>query len=211
MVHTGPIEDWYWQYIGTLKYTVLIHLVQLRCTILIADRYTGFPFRAVSPDTGSTYRSDRIPVRGPPAIGRYRRNRSLPTQERGDASSPRAGQGAASSYIGRMRRCLVFQRENEASPRLPTGNEASPRSLTTLFSPIDTVYLSIPSTIPYRDQVHRPRPRVARTPSPPTGHKRLRPLFLSCEEMERLPGQGERSRRRSVPVLTIYRYTGTDR
>ncbi|RWV76876.1 hypothetical protein GW17_00062386 [Ensete ventricosum] len=134
MVHTGPIEDWYWQYIGTLKYTVLIHLVQLRCTILIADRYTGFPFRAVSPDTGSTYRSDRIPVRGPPAIGRYRRNRSLPTQERGDASSPRAGQGAASSYIGRMRRCLVFQRENEASPRLPTGNEASPRSLTTLFS-----------------------------------------------------------------------------
>ncbi|CAL9097947.1 unnamed protein product [Musa textilis] len=28
-------------------------------------------FRAVPPGTGGTYRSDRIPVRGPPSTGRY--------------------------------------------------------------------------------------------------------------------------------------------
>ncbi|RWV81938.1 hypothetical protein GW17_00056600, partial [Ensete ventricosum] len=66
-----------------------------------------------------------IPVRGPPATGRYRRNRRLPVRGQGDASSSNEG----------TRRCLVFQRENEVPPRLlgwgtrrhlvfPPGNEA---------------------------------------------------------------------------------------
>ncbi|RWW63268.1 hypothetical protein BHE74_00029561 [Ensete ventricosum] len=71
------------------------------------------------------YKSDRIPVRGPPATGRYRRNRRLPVRGQGDASSSNEG----------TRRFLVFQRENEVPPRLlgwgtrrhlvfPPGNEA---------------------------------------------------------------------------------------
>ncbi|RWW08165.1 hypothetical protein BHE74_00007318 [Ensete ventricosum] len=41
------------------------------------------------------YQSDRILVCGPPTTGWYRRIRSLLAQKRGDASSPRTGQGNA--------------------------------------------------------------------------------------------------------------------
>ncbi|RWW17983.1 hypothetical protein GW17_00018061 [Ensete ventricosum] len=67
-----------------------------------------FPFQSIPL---GTYRSDRIPVRGLPAIGRYCRNRRLPARERGDASSPRTG----------MRQLVVFRWENEAPPRPLAG------------------------------------------------------------------------------------------
>ncbi|RWW27213.1 hypothetical protein GW17_00008366 [Ensete ventricosum] len=35
----------------------------------------GFPYRSVPPVSGGTYQSARLPVRGPPATGRYRQNR----------------------------------------------------------------------------------------------------------------------------------------
>ncbi|RRT38718.1 hypothetical protein B296_00053555, partial [Ensete ventricosum] len=55
------------------------------------------------------YRSDRIPVRGLPTTGWYRRNWRLPARER----------GTASSSSGRTRRRLVFLRRDEAPPCLP--------------------------------------------------------------------------------------------
>ncbi|RRT38841.1 hypothetical protein B296_00054180 [Ensete ventricosum] len=64
---------------------------------------------------GGMYRADKIPVRRPPAIKQYRRNRHLPACEQGDASSPRTG----------MRCHLVFQQENEASPCPLAEDEAS--------------------------------------------------------------------------------------
>ncbi|RZR82870.1 hypothetical protein BHM03_00009398 [Ensete ventricosum] len=114
MVHTGPIEDWYWQYIGTLKYTVLIHLVQLRCTILIADRYTGMirfsvssciarygQYVSVRQDTGTWTASYRA-VPSKPESPHTRTRRCL--------IAPR-----------RTRRRLVLHRENETMPRFPAG------------------------------------------------------------------------------------------
>ncbi|RWW05402.1 hypothetical protein GW17_00031324 [Ensete ventricosum] len=60
----------------------------------------GSPFRSVPPGNGGMYRPDRIPVHRPPATGRYR-------------ASPHAG----------TKRCLAFPRRNEASPRLPVGEQ----------------------------------------------------------------------------------------
>ncbi|RWW15687.1 hypothetical protein GW17_00020468 [Ensete ventricosum] len=37
----------------------------------------GFPYRSVPPVPGGTYQSFRLPVRGPPATGRYHQNRPL--------------------------------------------------------------------------------------------------------------------------------------
>ncbi|RWW29930.1 hypothetical protein GW17_00005526 [Ensete ventricosum] len=66
---------------------------------------------------GGTYRSNRLPVRRPPATERYcaspRGNGApprLPVGEQGDASSSRAG----------TRRHLIFPRWDEAPPRLLT-------------------------------------------------------------------------------------------
>ncbi|RRT54062.1 hypothetical protein B296_00028349 [Ensete ventricosum] len=89
-----------------------------------------FGRKPVLPSTSGTYRSDRIPVRGPPATGRYHRIRSLPTQKRGDASSPRAGRGdasfpaqeqgdASSPRAGRGDASFLAQEQGDASsPRM---------------------------------------------------------------------------------------------
>ncbi|RWW18869.1 hypothetical protein GW17_00017117 [Ensete ventricosum] len=82
---------------------------------------------------GGTYRSDRIPIHGPPATGRCHASPRVRTRQRGDASSPCARtrhrpprlltgkQGTASSSRAGTRRCIVFQQENEATPRLPAS------------------------------------------------------------------------------------------
>ncbi|RZR99208.1 hypothetical protein BHM03_00028704 [Ensete ventricosum] len=82
---------------------------------------------------GGTYRSNRIPIRGPPATGRCHASPRAGMRQRGDASSPYARtrhrpprlltgkQGTASSSRAGTRRCIVFQQENEATPRLPAS------------------------------------------------------------------------------------------
>ncbi|RZR71499.1 hypothetical protein BHM03_00005512, partial [Ensete ventricosum] len=62
-----------------------------------------FPFRSVPPGMGDTYRFDRISIREPSATERYRRNRRLPA----------------------TRRHIVFQSENEVSPRPPAGRRGN--------------------------------------------------------------------------------------
>ncbi|RWW88793.1 hypothetical protein BHE74_00002314 [Ensete ventricosum] len=68
---------------------------------------------------GGTYRFDKIPVRGLPC-----RNRSLPSQKRGDTSSPRAEQGDASSPHAGMRRRLISARRMKRCLIFPHGDKA---------------------------------------------------------------------------------------
>ncbi|RZR94755.1 hypothetical protein BHM03_00023509, partial [Ensete ventricosum] len=89
---------------------------------------------------GSTYRSDKISVHGPPAIGRYRKS------PRGDEATPRLptwGRSAASSSSERTRHRIVFQQKNEAS----FSHEVSG---------MHCVYRSVPGTVLYQEKFGMP-------------------------------------------------------
>ncbi|RWW22636.1 hypothetical protein GW17_00013156 [Ensete ventricosum] len=73
---------------------------------------------------GGTYRSNRIPVCGPPAIGRYHQIRSLPA--RGDAARNERGE-ATPRGTNEVRRCLVPARD-EARCHFPRGEATLPRT-----------------------------------------------------------------------------------
>ncbi|RRT36432.1 hypothetical protein B296_00041974 [Ensete ventricosum] len=69
---------------------------------------------------GGMYQSDRILVYGPPTTGWYRRIRSLLAQKRGDASSPRTGQGNA--WSPRAKRGDAGSQGDASSPRAGRGD-----------------------------------------------------------------------------------------
>ncbi|RWV91688.1 hypothetical protein GW17_00046002 [Ensete ventricosum] len=126
-------------------------------------------FRPVLPDTGGTYRSARLPVCGLPATGRFRQKSTVGGRLK--KKSIVGGRLKKKSTVGDRLRKKKGRRGNRKKKKRGRKNTSPAR---------------------------RPRPPAVAARGSPARRccPRPRPLFLLCEETERLPMRGDRSRRR---------------